>query len=716
VVSSPPMVARRNPSGLDEHVPRPRRSSGRCRTTSEPLADAERLTPKCWRRARHVDARHLLGVLALKRRRPRPQSTSHRDRDPRAAARRPRRPTPPYHQARQCPPGVRPDRGGVAAYRRAIAPTRSAHAHSNSANVLQARGTSTARSRATRGPAARAHTCRLTTTWATLSGSAERSGERQLSHGLRVRPDYAEAFNNLANLLQTAIGSTSDRCLRGARAGADAPRCWSISHRAAPGRADRRGGRPIRRRWRSTPTMPRPTSTGHARLPGLRRRAPRPLRPRRGAAPDYAERITISPAAEGGGRVRAGIRAPAAGAGGRPDMVDARQPANLLQEPGPLDDAVETWRRLLELAPITPRPSSCSQRVAAAGAQCRRLATLPRALAINRGSPRRNTTTPHLQTTPGDARARALRAPVTLRRTMSRRTGPPLALLVSGDSDRRLAGIRMALAPGLLREAGAPVDQPLWRGSRLPQAHPAHAEQGLGDTCSSAAMPPGRGAGARRDHPRGAPALSGSWRQPGGDAPIVPWIRVPDATACRLRPHCPLMSCRWRSRPRSTASGGDAVSARQPGQAAAGSAGCDDRGFRSGSCGPAHPANDPQAIATDRGAASRWPSWRARRVAGVSWYSLRKRAGRAGARTAGRLALIDLMASPGFRRHRALVAQLDLVISVDTAVAPSRGGATSRWLLSRSTLLRWLLGGTTARGIRRAALPPGRGRRLGAGD
>src|SRR5262249_38547161 len=78
-----------------------------------------------------------------------------------------------------------------------------------------------------------------------------------------------------------------------------------------------------------------------------------------------------------------------------------------------------------------------------------------------------------------------------------------------------------------------------------------------------------------------------------------------------------------------------------------------------------------------------------------SWYSLQKGAPAEQARTppAG-LMVIDLMdAVSDFSDTAALVAQLDLVISVDTAVAHLAGGLGKPvWLLSRfDGCWRWLL-------------------------
>jgi len=86
--------------------------------------------------------------------------------------------------------------------------------------------------------------------------------------------------------------------LRGSLALApDAPRVLVNLGTALRSRADRRGGRPIRAALALRPRRCRGHfNLANARLPGLRRARRGRLRPRRGAAPDYAERITISPA------------------------------------------------------------------------------------------------------------------------------------------------------------------------------------------------------------------------------------------------------------------------------------------------------------------------------------------------------------------------------------------------------------------------------------
>lgn len=107
-------------------------------------------------------------------------------------------------------------------------------------------------------------------------------------------------------------------------------------------------------------------------------------------------------------------------------------------------------------------------------------------------------------------------------------------------------------------------------------------------------------------------------------------------------------------------------------------------------------ANNPEAIATDRrrsiALAQLAPL---ARISGVAWYSLQKGVPAVQAKDppAG-MALIDLMDEvENFADTAALVAQLDLVISVDTSVAHLAAGLGKPvWLLSRfDGCWRWLL-------------------------
>ncbi len=107
-------------------------------------------------------------------------------------------------------------------------------------------------------------------------------------------------------------------------------------------------------------------------------------------------------------------------------------------------------------------------------------------------------------------------------------------------------------------------------------------------------------------------------------------------------------------------------------------------------------ASNPEAIATDRrrsiALAQLAPL---ARISGAAWYSLQKGPPAAQAKDppAG-LTLIDLMDEvEDFADTAALVAQLDLVISVDTSVAHVAAGLGKPvWLLSRfDGCWRWLL-------------------------
>jgi len=247
--------------------------------------------------------------------------------------------------------------------------------------------------------------------------------------------------------------------------------------------------------------------------------------------------------AEGARRVRAGDRAPRQALAARPDMVDARSTWPICGRPGPPDDAVETWRRLLGAGARSRRGLVMLGNAFSSRAHCRRARDLPAALALK---PRLADPLQLRHHAPGRRQVTlALEhyaRPSPCGRTMSRRTGTTRwPCWYSGDLTAA-AGIRMALAPGLLREAGARSTSRLAPASRLPaSASCSNASRASGHAAVLPLCPWSR-RGSPRDHPRGAAGAGrGPCRQPGADGlRIVPWIRVPGrASLPAFDLHCP---------------------------------------------------------------------------------------------------------------------------------------------------------------------------------
>jgi tetratricopeptide (TPR) repeat protein len=394
----------------------------------------------------------------------------------------------------------------------------------------------------------------------------------------------------------------------------------------------------------------------------------------------------------------------------RPTMTGALfNLANLLQDGGQADAAVATWQRLLALEPNhAEAQAGLGNGLHQLGRPEAAIAAYRRALAIKPTLAEAHYNLANTLQDAGDvagaldeyARAVELRPDY-----VEAHWNRSLALLLSGDLATGWPEYEWRWEREYSQKLRRPFRQKLWRGEPLDGKRILlHAEQGMGDTlqfCRYVGLVAARNPAAillevpapllrlmtdsvAGDRVRVVPMDPGF---PGGDSlpPFdlhCPLMSLPlafgttldtiPAAAAYLRAD-PALAARWRER---------FAAERRPrvGLVWAG-------GVRPGI---------PEAIATDRrrslALAQLAPL---AEIAGIAWCSLQKGAPAAQARQppAG-MALVDPMdAVEDFADTAALVAALDLVISVDTSVAHLAAGLGKPvWLLSRfDGCWRWLL-------------------------
>jgi tetratricopeptide (TPR) repeat protein len=396
----------------------------------------------------------------------------------------------------------------------------------------------------------------------------------------------------------------------------------------------------------------------------------------------------------------------------RPGMIGALfNLANLLQDQGRLDDAIATWHRLLALAPNHAEAhAGLGNGLQQQGQVTAALAAYRQALAIKPSFPEAHYNLANTLQDDGQVGAALVhfRTAIELQPDyVEAHWNRSLALLVTGDLEAGWPEYEWRWRRRYSQRLVRPFSQPQWQGEALAgQRILLHAEQGLGDTlqfCRYAPLVAARGpAETVLEVPE--PLLGVMVDSFGGlDIRIVPMDpNFPHIDS--LPPfdvQCPLLSL-----PLAFGTTLETIPAAvpylrvNPAKAEA---------WRRRLAGDTRPrvglvwaggvrAHDPEAAATDR----------RRSIAlaqlapladldTVSWYSLQKGAPAAQAKAppAG-MALIDLMDEVrDFADTAALVAQLDLVISVDTSVAHLAAGLGKPvWLLSRfDGCWRWLLEG-----------------------
>jgi tetratricopeptide (TPR) repeat protein len=687
-------------------------------------ADAERLYAAVLAaEPGHIDARHLLGVLALQTNRP--QAAADCIAGAIAALAATGAPGAPPHAALHVNLGNALQACGrsddaATAYRRALAlDPASAHAHSNLGNVQQALGDHAGAVESYQAALRlepghpQAH-YNLGTALAALDRPEDAIAAYRAA--LRVRPDYAEALNNLAGLLQglDRVDEAIEAYQSALAVTPDAPHLL-----VNLGTALRQAGRldaAITHYERALARAPN-DAEAHYNLANALLEKGQATRAEAGYAraaalrPGYAEaHYNLANLLKARGEAAAAIGHLRDAVAARPDMRDALfNLANLLQDDGQLDAAVETWRRLLALA-----PDHAEALVSLANAQQQQgrlaeaLATYRRALAVKPTLPEAHYNYANTLQDDGQiglalehyGRAVALRPDYA-----EAHWNRSLALLATGD----LAAGWPEYEWRWRRRYSAPLvrrfDRPLWRGQDLTgQRILLHAEQGLGDTLQFCRYLPlvaaRRPASIVLEVP--PPLLGVMVDSLAGDGieivPMDPGFPGGDGLPA-FDVHCPLMSLPLAfGTTLDSIPGATPYLRANPAKAAAWQRRlADDRGFRIGLvwAGGIRP-NDPQALATDAKRSITLAQLAPLTgIPGVSWYSLQKGkpADQAREPPPG-MALIDLMDEVrDFADTAALVAQLDLVISVDTAVAHLAGGLdTPVWLLSRfDGCWRWLL-------------------------
>ncbi|MBV8170136.1 MAG: tetratricopeptide repeat protein [Alphaproteobacteria bacterium] len=671
----------------------------------------------------HIDAQHLLGVLALQT--GRAAAGAQRIAAAIAALAASGAPASPVHAAFHVNLGnalhaVGRTDDAVAAYRQALVlDPASAHAHSNLGNVLQARGELEAAVESY-GAAlrlepghAQAH-YNLGNAYAAL-GRAD-AALASYRAALTLRPDYAEALNNLANLLQTVgrIDEAIEAYRRALALTPDAPRVLvnlGTALRAA-GQIDEAIAQYERALARDPDDAEAHFNLANARLAsGLAARAEAGYARAIALRPDYAEaHYNLASLLKARGEIAPAITHLARALTIQPDMLDALfNLANLLQDEERFDEAITLWRRLLVLEPDHPQALvSLGNGLQQQGKLAEALASYRQALAVAPDLPEAHYNFANTLQDDGQihvalahyGRAVALRPDY-----VEAHWNRSLALLATGDLTAGWPEYEWRWRRRYSEKLVRRFDQPLWRGQDLTGKRILlHAEQGLGDTLQFCRYLPLVAARAPAEIVLEVPkpllaVMTDSWAGPG--VRIVPMD--PDFPGGDGLPpfdyHCPLMSL-----PLAFETTLDSIPAAMP-YLRADPARADtwrrrlagDRGYRIGLvwAGGIRP-NDPQAVATDRKRSITLAQLAPLAgLPGVSWYSLQKGAPAEQARRPpDGMALVDLMGEvQDFADTAALAAQLDLVISVDTAVAHLAGGlARPVWLLSRfDGCWRWLL-------------------------
>ena len=383
--------------------------------------------------------------------------------------------------------------------------------------------------------------------------------------------------------------------------------------------------------------------------------------------------------------------------------------ANLLQDRQELDGAVATWQHLLALEPDHAEAhAGLGNALHALGRMDDALAAFRRALALKPSLAEAHynlaNTLQDLGRIP-EALGHYARAVELQPNYVEAHWNRSMALLVTGDFATGWPEYEWRWQRAYSQPLRRPFDQPVWRGEPLDGKRILlHAEQGLGDTLQfcryTSLVAARRPAGIVLEVPMPLlDLLRDSFADPLVQVvPLDPGFPRGDSLP-GFDVHCPLMSlplafgttldtipgttpylradpakaALWRERL------GDAPRPRV-GLVWAG-------GIR---------ANNPEAVATDRRrslALAQLAPLGA--IPGIAWYSLQKGAPAVqAAEPPPGLAPRDLMdAVETFADTAALIAQLDLVISVDTSVAHLAAGLGKPvWLLSRfDGCWRWLL-------------------------
>jgi tetratricopeptide (TPR) repeat protein len=672
----------------------------------------------------HLDALHLLGLLELQSGRI-DAATRHIAAAIEALERTNRAPSP-GHAAMHLNLGTALQSAGrldqaIASYRRALElDPACASAYSNLGNVLQAQGDQAGAVASYQAalrlqPAFPEAHYNLGNGYTALGRLDEAVGSYR--EALRLRPAYPEALNNLAHTLQDA-GRLDEAVASYEAAVRLAPRSATLlvnlgSALRAQGRLDDAVAR-----YEQALALDPDAPEAHYNLANARYA----LGELEAAAASYARATALKPdhaeahfnfanLLKTRGEIEPAILRYRQALAAQPAMIGALfNLANLLQDQAHADQAVVIWRRLLALEPHHAEAhAGLGNGLHQLGRLDEAVASYRRALAIKPTLAEAHYNLANtLQDTGGLAAALShYGRAVELRPDyVEAHWNRSLALLLSGDLEAGWPEYEWRWQRQYSQPLRRPFGQPLWRGGPLDGKRILlHAEQGMGDTlqfCRYISLVAARNpAEIVVEVP--APLLRLMTASFAGDRVRIVPMDPGFPGGASLPPfdlHCPLMSLplafgttlatipagpaylradpalttRWRER---------FAAERRPriGLVWAG-------GVRAGI---------PEAVATDRrrsiALAQLAPLAEIRDVA---WYSLQK--GEAAASQAQLpppgMALVDPMdAVEDFADTAALVATLDLVISVDTSVAHLAAGLGKPvWLLSRfDGCWRWLL-------------------------